>query len=578
MKEDPGGGRPEAAAEFRVLARLFKPGSRHELDLEARGAVALDFLGKALGLEGDARRRLACDPDPRLERLDGLAERLAPLLDALPSGIRLDAIGLVEAALRPEGLQAPPLPLCPACRKETTGRVDPLWTSTPGASLGPLEGAGFGIWCCRTCSTVFECSDRLGAAHRARSFRVRVPGREIEALVRRVRALADHPADVVREVSLAPEEPWILERIPALRPEIWRCVGPDRDRLMAAPETAPRVYAEPHALARLGIPPGDAAWRSLVASPLPADLLARLARLPGTPLSIRELLLDSDDPEVRHQALQSPDFPTALLARCLEDGPPERILSILDRPDAGRRTLELAIEASDPNVLYRAMRHPSVDVLLLERIRTLRRATLPAVLPPTRVLHVYAPAAAAGPGRLMDRITHSLAEAFARHGFLASPPVPDDTTPPGLDPDGGIRLVCIRATLSRILVHLPVVEGVPWPLGLERAVATVLERLTEDVAEEIVELHVDEAGGNWSATVLCRGGTPQRRNASGLAPPLPDEPPGRWLELELFVSDRALPHAGLGVDPSTTRLVTRPPYRMSPDDPQHRVLLRFRPA
>lgn len=580
MAERPGPVRAEPESVFRALVRMLGGDG----GLSGRAAVVLDLCGRAMGLDEELRTRLARDPghEPPLAA-EELGETLDGLLAQAPREVAADSVELVLGLL---GLERPQAhaPLCPSCRSGGGVATRRIWAPPPGTGMGPLERTRTAAWSCPACLTLLDCTDQAGApegAHRQRQLRVRTKGPEIEEVMRNLRAAKGNEDAVVAALAAAPVPAWLLERSVGAPEEVWRALGTRRNLPIEDPARAPACYAEPNGLVRYGPPATPAVWRALVGAELPVGLLARLAALPGAPEDVRAALLVHPDPEVRYQTILAPDLPTPMLAAILDRRDPSEVLSLLDRPDSGRRALERSIETASPHVLYRLGRHPSLDLLLLERARAVRRASLPSPLPPTRALHVYASSREREPVALRERVLDRARLELGAMGLREQPGLPGAGLGPALGPRGELQLVCLRVSLSRVILFLPwtASPGQLESLVLERFVEGLKRGLLASLADEVVELRVDEAGGTWDAEVRRNGNPCHRTGATGL-PPVREagEEIGRWLEFELFAAERALAHPGVPCELPMVRLVTRPPYVMRPPEPEPPTVLCYGPT
>lgn len=540
------------------------------------GALTLDFCGKALGVGHRERRALVQDPSEAVPDADDLLARIEGALAGCPDELRDDALDLAALALGRERGVVGAAPMCPVCKSRRPAGVRALWSPPAGTGLGPIEGGRLSLWSCDECRTVFESLDRTDPSRRSRSLRIRVAGPEVRRVVRSLERAGADPERVVQALAGGPCEPWLLERAWGAPELVEAALGAARAALRVAPDRAPELYRQPHGLARLGPPRDPAVWEALLGSELPPGLLARLARAPGAPPEVRRRLAEHPDPEIRHQALLAVDAPSELLAAALDSGETAAVLSVLDRADGGPVTLARAIEVADPHVLYRAGRHGSLDLLMLARIWRRRRAGHPTPLAPSRVLHVYAPGRPPGGASLAGAVRAEVTRAMEA---LGRPPQPGSPAGPArLEPDGGVVLEMARVSLSRVLLFLPVdAPGEASSLDFERAVDRLKVALADELADEVVELQVDERSGTWAAEVRQAGAPPQTTGGSGLAPPVDGADPGRWLELELFTSERALAYPGFPASLPTPRLVTRPPYVAAPREADRREVLAFGP-
>lgn len=558
--------RKDPRATFRDLASHL----RVDGTLSPRQVVVLDAWGKALALGAEERRDLsrepATAPHPGPETLfESLRGHLG---DDLRGELRCDLEETLRSLLGLPAQEAPPPPLCPSCPAGSTPPGEAVWTPGAEAGLSGLEGVRRSLWACRGCHTVHECVDDLSEGHHSRQLEIRVPGTEISRLLWELRRSEGSAPEIARHLEAAPTPLWILERHPSVIPFLRRNLGPERGRLLPLPELAPEAYRSPRDLCRLGPPPTPAHWLELLASPdLSTELLLQLVRLPGIPEALLPSLMGHPDPEVAYQILLSPDLPRPLLEEILESQVTKQLLALLDRDDVGRVTLERALSMADPHVLYRALRHPCLDLLLLEQARRARRNDAPGPLPPSRALHVYAPLPRQEAAEQLDRFEALLREVLRSQSWN-----------PCQEDEDGLDLAIHRVTRSRVLLHLPPGRfRQREDLALESLVGALVEALGERLAREVIDLGVDEAAGSWTARLHLPEALPCDFAARDLPACEPGSPVGAWLEFELLVASRALPYAGLPDQERFPRLRTRPPYlpEDAPEEAPRR--LRFRP-
>lgn len=562
---------PDADAAFRVLTRLLLDDGA----LSPRAAVLLDFWGRAMGLTEETRLRLVHQPSEWAPPPLGALSLVERFLDEAPEEVRKDARNGLARLLGLDTGDEVPAPVCPVCKARGGERSSLAWMPPPGSGLGSLEGIRRSTWSCLGCHTLLECIDEFDGSHRSRQMRIRVQGTEVADFLQALRDAGRDPDAVTEVLVKAPQPSWLLERAAGAPLEIWSALGPARARLLDHPALAPEVYAQRQAVARLGPPPSAECWNALVRTPAAdVSLLARLASLPGAPLEVRRALVEHPDPEVRYQAFQAPDVACELLVAVLKGPPggdPGAILAVLDRSDVGTATLETALESGDPHVLYRVLRHPALNLILLEKARQLRRGSAPLPIAPSRVLHVYAPLESRTSAQLLARTRKVLSSTIEGQGWTAGDLEVDDHTHPTLGDDGSVTIVLARATQSRALVFLPPhLPGRAEDLRVERLVESITRALLAGLAQEVIELVMDEPAGSWEARVQRLDEDEQRMGGHGLPVPGVDDDPGRWLEFELFGAERALPHAGRPPDVPTPRLTTRPPYVLAeaPDEPR----------
>jgi hypothetical protein len=537
------------AEAFQVLTRAMADSDGR---LSPRQVTVLELAGKALGVPADERIRLALTPadwSPGVERLIGILE---PFLGGVPAEIREDLNRLVSETGEVQS-GGPPAPVCPRCRSPGSATSRRIWRPPPQAGLDPLEGTVRSHWSCLGCQAVLECVDAVGEDHRSRQLRVALAGEEVRTMLRRLEAAGDDADAAAEALSRVSAPSWLLERVWGAPRLVWTALGRARSRLRATPEVTAEAYAEPQALVRLGPPPSAESWRRLLAAAPSSALLRKLASYPGAPPEARRTLLEHPDPEVQYQALQAPDLSTEVLREVLESGAISRVMAILDRPDVGEATLNMALDRGDPHLVYRICRHPGLNLVLLERTRRLRRGGRADPMPATRSVQVYAPTQSRRSASLLDRCVRHLEAALPDFGWEVLEEDAEET------PEEALEVTIAHVTQSRVILILPEDLDLADIRG-EHLLDALGRSFVADFADEVLTLHLDEASGFWESRIRRPDEEPQRAGARGLPPEEGQGDPGRWLEFELFCAERALPFPGLGVDHETPRLETRPPY------------------